>query len=323
MLTSKANTICLLELLRDYSDADHIMKMREIIEKMQSVYNLKIDRRTVYSSIAVLLEMGYDISVFEENNIGYYLRSREFDPTEIQLISDCVYVNSAIPAHQTEQLIKKLQSLLPKNKRSVYNNISVAYTERKTLNKEVFWNIETVGEAITKHKKIEFTYVKYDFNKKLIPRRVKPYIVSPYGFVVSNEKYYLICDCDDHEDRISQFRMDKIKDIKIIKADAIAPPNGFSVSEYCNNAVCMFGGETAIVTLKCDNSMLEYIIDKFGRDVRIVPDQDGKTFIALVKGTIRGIQQWASNYIDTCEVLAPPELRNSIVEFVKNNKYGV
>lgn len=323
MLTSKANTICLLELLREYSDADHIMKMSDIIEKMQLVYNLKIDRRTVYSSIAVLIEMGYDISVFEDNGIGYYLRSREFDPTEIRLISDCVYVNSAIPSHQTEQLVKKLQSLLPKNKRGSYNNITVAHTERKTLNKEVFWNIETIDEAITKRKKIEFTYVKYDFNKKLVPRRDSPYIVSPYGFIVSNEKYYLICNCEDHTDKISQFRMDKITNIKIIDAKSLVPPPDFSMSAYYDSAICMFGGETATVILKCDNYMLEILIDKFGRDMRITPNSDGKTFTAAVNGTIRRMQQWVSNYINACEVLEPLELRNTMVEFIKNNKYGI
>ena len=48
MLTEKANAICLLEVLKEYSDAEHILPMREIIAKMQSLYGIKIDRRTVY-----------------------------------------------------------------------------------------------------------------------------------------------------------------------------------------------------------------------------------------------------------------------------------
>ena len=41
MLTEKANAICLLEVLREYSDAEHILPMREIIGKMQSLYGIK------------------------------------------------------------------------------------------------------------------------------------------------------------------------------------------------------------------------------------------------------------------------------------------
>ena len=38
MLTEKANAICLLEVLKEYSDAEHILPMREIIAKMQSLH---------------------------------------------------------------------------------------------------------------------------------------------------------------------------------------------------------------------------------------------------------------------------------------------
>lgn len=62
MLTEKANAICLLEVLKEYSDAEHILPMREIIAKMQSLYGIKIDRRTVYGAVALLIEIGYDIS---------------------------------------------------------------------------------------------------------------------------------------------------------------------------------------------------------------------------------------------------------------------
>ena len=53
MLTEKANAICLLEVLKEYSDAEHILPMREIIAKMQSLYSIKIDRRTVYGAVAL------------------------------------------------------------------------------------------------------------------------------------------------------------------------------------------------------------------------------------------------------------------------------
>ena len=38
MLTEKANAICLLEVLKEYSDAEHILPMREIIAS-KLVYN--------------------------------------------------------------------------------------------------------------------------------------------------------------------------------------------------------------------------------------------------------------------------------------------
>lgn len=110
MLTEKANAICLLEVLKEYSDAEHILPMREIIAKMQSLYGIKIDRRTVYGAVALLIELGYDISLYEDNGVGYYLRERELEPSEVLLLTDAVYSFQFIPARQTEQLVQKLQS---------------------------------------------------------------------------------------------------------------------------------------------------------------------------------------------------------------------
>ena len=102
MLTEKANAICLLEVLKEYSDAEHILPMREIIAKMQSLYGIKIDRRTVYGAVALLIELGYDISLYEDNGVGYYLRERELEPSEVLLLTDAVYSFQFIPARQTE-----------------------------------------------------------------------------------------------------------------------------------------------------------------------------------------------------------------------------
>ena len=91
MLTEKSNAICLLEVLKEYSDAEHILPMREIIAKMQSLYGIKIDRRTVYGAVVLLIELGYDVSLYEDNGVGYYLRDRELEPSEVLLLTDAVY----------------------------------------------------------------------------------------------------------------------------------------------------------------------------------------------------------------------------------------
>mgnify|MGYP006981928883 CR=1 FL=1 len=54
MLSDRANAICILEILREYSDAEHILPMRTILHKMKSLYGTDIDRRTVYSAISLL-----------------------------------------------------------------------------------------------------------------------------------------------------------------------------------------------------------------------------------------------------------------------------
>ncbi len=135
MLTEKANAICLLEVLKEYSDAEHILPMREIIGKMQSLYGIKIDRRTVYGAVALLIEIGYDISIYEDNGVGYYLRSRELEQSEVLLLTDAVYSFPFIPAKQTEQLVQKLQKQLSVHQRKRYRYLTISRQDRKTDNR--------------------------------------------------------------------------------------------------------------------------------------------------------------------------------------------
>ena len=46
MTTNRANAICLLEILKEYSDANHILRMQDLIAKMKSIYAIDVDRRT-------------------------------------------------------------------------------------------------------------------------------------------------------------------------------------------------------------------------------------------------------------------------------------
>ena len=55
MQPRNVNMFYFLELLAGYSDVDHILATNEIIEMMLEKYQVKIERRTVYSYINTLM----------------------------------------------------------------------------------------------------------------------------------------------------------------------------------------------------------------------------------------------------------------------------
>ena len=217
MLSNRANAICILEILREYSDAEHILSMREIIQKMKSIYDSTVDRRTVYSAVNLLkYDLGYEISVYEENKCGYYLQERELEPSEVRLLMDTVYTFDGIPVRQSEMLIDKLQKFLSCYQRKSYCNLKIIRAERRTPNKAVFSTIDLLDEAISKKVQVEFTYLQYDLQKRLMPQKQMRYLVNPYMLVFANGNYYLVCNYNGH-DNISYYRVDKIFDVKIKK----------------------------------------------------------------------------------------------------------
>ncbi len=141
MSSPKANIICLLKILWDYSDGDNILSMKDIKSKMIQLYGRDIDRRTVSDCCDALNLAGFDVSLFKENKEGYYLRSRLFDTSELRLLIDSVYSNNTIPASDSAKLIKKLQKLTNVHKSKSYNALTVCRDNMKTPNKETFYNI--------------------------------------------------------------------------------------------------------------------------------------------------------------------------------------
>lgn len=65
------------------------------------------------------------------------------------------------------ELIQKLQNLLSKPKRKLYNSLMICRNHAKTPNKETFHNIDMLDKAIAEQKKVSFIYTEYGFDKKL------------------------------------------------------------------------------------------------------------------------------------------------------------
>lgn len=316
MITEKAISICLLEILKEYSDEENIMTMKDIITKMGQLYGLKPDRRTIYSAIGILGDIGYDVSMYDENKIGYYLRSRDIERSEVLLLSDAVYSFPFISAKQSKTLIDKLQKGLSRHQRKRYRHLKIVKPEKKTDNKQVFLNIEVLDEAISLKKQVSFTYMKYGLDKKMHPRREKSYIVNPYQLVYTNEHYYLVCNLDGYPNT-SMYRIERMKDIEILDNDLTLDCNS---EDVIDNAVYGFTGKPEIITMICDIVIIDDIIEKFGNDV-LIDKIDDTHFKATLKASSFGVKFWALQYLPYAEVIEPKQLRDDIIESLNSNKY--
>ncbi|MBK5247585.1 MAG: WYL domain-containing transcriptional regulator [Peptostreptococcaceae bacterium] len=315
--------LCILSVLEKYSDADHILSMKDILSHLKAIYAIDLDRRTVYRNVTALIEFGIDISIFEDNKRGYYLREREFEPSELHLLSDAILSAEFIPEAQGKKLIQKLQNLGSRYQTKSLGRLAFVKTNKKSPNKEIFFNIEMIDEAIKNKKQIEFQYTTYDIDLIQKPRRKEKYLVSPYVLYWGSGQYYLISNLNPHLD-LCHFRVDRIKNISAtdFPVKKIAP--GFDVYEYAKNSLFMFGGETESFTICCDRKILNDVVDQFG-DKIIIVDSDQDSFTTVVKATTDGMRIWAIHYFESCKVLSPEwlveDINTAIRKGMKN--YGI
>jgi len=215
--------------------------------------------------------------------------------------------------------MKKIHSLVSTYERKQIKNLTVIRADQKTANKNVFYNIEMLDEAIERKRKVKFDYFDYGVDKKLHKRREKKYTVNPYGMIYDNEHYYLICVMAK-QDRVSLYRIDRIQNVEITDYELDDQANRLNHQEAIKNAVYAHTGATDYVEMIIEQKALNDVIEKFGMDVVLSETNDGK-IKTRVKANLMGIKYWALQYLTTVEIINPISLRQEITELIKTSYY--
>lgn len=319
MYDKKMAMFYILEILKKYSDRNHMLKQVDIIRKLHDIYMIDIERKTIASTLEILGELGYDIY---RGPGGYCLDEREFDETEIKFLIDAIYSSKIISGEQAKDLSKKIYSTLSKYEQKDYSYIHKSTEITRTTNKEFFYNIDIITEAIKTNKKIKFNYLIYNNKGKLIERRDGyTYKVSPYYLVNNFGKYYLICNLNHHEDH-TNFRLDYISNIELTDEDRVpiidvkTLGKDFSINRHINEHVYMFGGNviTAKVLIKKDYA-ITYIYDWFGKNATLRNEND--KLYAYIKTDDRAFLYWSLQYCEEFKVIEPEYLKNKVIEHAK------
>ena len=179
---------------------------------------------------------------------------------------------------------------------------------------------KTLDEAIEKKVKVKFDYCDYGVDKQLHKRREKKYTVNPYGLVYCNEHYYLVCIMAKQVN-LSMYRLDRIQNIELTDYALDPREPGFDPQAAVKSAVYAYTGQIDTVELLVDPKKLSDVIDKFGTNIIIGENEDGRLKIT-VKASLMGMKYWALQYLEYVEIVKPCELRNEIIDLIQNNRYG-
>lgn len=311
----KALIVAIQKILAYYSDHEHPLSTKEIIRLVKDKYGIASERKAITRNISLLCEMGYDIHLHgEDNKAGYYLRERDFDDAEIRLLIDSVLSSRYIPEKDANRLIRKLHGLSNIYFSNKMKHIHSSQEWPHVRNKQLFFNIDQIDEAIQKRKQIEFTYNAYAPDGTIHPRRDRTYILNPYHMVCSNEQYYLIGNYYKYDD-ITHYRLDLITDIKIL--DSAARPvrdlpgfkSGLNIGRYVSQHIYMFGGEPKEVILRMDSSMVGAVVSKFGDKASIKPIDDSAIKVRVTTAP-EGIKFWILQCGSRCRVIRPEALKS-------------
>lgn len=322
------NVLYILNILKKYSDEDHMLSIAELQRKIKSIYDVEIDSRTIRRNINLLkYKMDYDISTREDNGKGYYINrdpDTDFEPGEIKAIIDNFsYANYIVP-NIAKNIIKKCKNIQTIYENEKLKDYEIYANDTKTENAEVIKNIEDISNSIYSKNKIKFEYWKYAITTKLEKKIVSTPIVSPYAIVYSKQQFYLI-GIKEGQSEFYNYRIDRIKNIQILDEKITIKKKKSEIQDFAESSTEMFGGKKEEIEAICHIWLLDTIFDTFGRNVTIqkIPHDD-EHFKLEVDTNPLGFKMWAMRNIDLVEVKRPESLREEMKKIVQeaNNKYN-
>lgn len=303
----KNKLLHLLRILWQETDEQHYLTTPELVEALK-VRGIPAERKSVYSDMEALKEMGFEIE--RVHNRGWHLLSRDFSLPELKLLVDAVQSSRFIPAGKSGQLIEKLEQLTSRfHAQSLHRQVFVA-GRAKSLNQSIYYNIDAIHNAVAQRQQIAFRYFKYDrFRQKVYRHGGAAYQVSPFTLLRSDENYYLIAYDPRHQE-IRHYRVDKMDQIRLLDSRIQGEESyqAMDLGSYARMHFGMFRGREAEVTLRCENNMADILIDRFGNQIAMVPlDQDHFTchvllavspqFFGWLCGLGRGIAVTAPDWV--------------------------
>ena len=342
MSTSKKKMIpsMILDILRRRTDENHTLDQKEILDELNKSFDPPLDRKTVRRNIEYLLEIGCPIAYTETprsngNDVwsDFYL-AREFTEAELRLLIDGLLFSNHVPYKRCQELIEKLEGLSSEHFKSYVKHIKTL-PDTEVYNKQLFYTIQILDEAIESERQVSFHYVNYGTDKKNHPKlgedgKPKDYIINPYQMVAKDGKYYLICNNDDYN-ILSNYRIDRIADIRILEDKKRKPfsklkdANGdrFNLGEYMKTHIKMYASGDCHVRFKITPPMVTDIIDIFGKDVRFEEETDTYVIVST-EVTENAMIQFAKSYSPDVVILEPQRLVDEMKDWAKKVKkaYG-
>ena len=313
----KLKMLYLVKIFSEETDDEHGLTIPEIQTRLEG-YGVNADRKTLYQDFDLLRDFGLDIITTRSGRNHYYhLGSRDFEIPELKLLVDSVQSAKFITDKKSGELIHKLESLVSKYQGKQLQRQVIIAGRVKTMNESIYYNVDKIHDAIGDDRQIRFHYFDWNLEKEMVPRNDGMwYQVSPWALMWDDEKYYLVA-YDENSEMVRHYRVDKMMDIGMLdepregKEDFAA----FNMPQYTTSMFGMFGGETMAVRLEGENSRVGVIIDRFGKDIIIVPVDENHFQTTVRVAVSKHFLGWIMS-LDGIKIVGPPSVVTQMEEMI-------
>lgn len=300
----KLKLLYLQDYLRQHTDEAHPASAADLLAHL-AAKGIRAERKSLYDDIHALEDYGMEILHRRGRGGGYYVTARDFELPELKLLVDAVLSSRFLTPRQSMNLIRKLAALSSTHEAELLRREIVVSGRLKTEFEDGFHNIDLLHEAIAANSQITFRYFDWGVDRQK-HFRPKDYAASPYALLWDDENYYLIAHSERHG--LTHYRVDKMEDICITGKPRFVTEEtrSFNPAAYSKEVFGMYRGERQRIKLRFENSLAGVVIDRFGREQMLIPEDSGHFILTTEISLSPNFMGWLASFAGRATILFPP-----------------
>lgn len=310
----------LTRIMLEKTDEDHALTLAQIIQELEA-RGVTAERKSLYNDFADMTDkLGVEII---KEQIGrdtfYHVGSRDFELAEVKLLIDAIQSSKFITEKKSRDLIKKLKTFVSEHQAKQLDRQVYVQGRAKTMNESIYYNVDDLHKAIGENKKISFKYYRWNVDKKLEERNHGiVFTVSPWALTWDDENYYLVA-FDDYDQKIKHYRVDKMKQIELLEEKRAGKEEfkGFDMAAYSKMNFGMYSGRKEKVKIEFNNYMVGVFIDRFGKDISIVPIDEKNSYTHVDVAISPQFFAWILSLGDEVKISGPEKIVEEMKEYVQ------
>ena len=142
------------------------------------------------------------------------------------------------------------------------------------------------------------------------------YKLSPYKLLWNGDYYYVI-GYSEKKNKVICFRVDRIAGTpEMLDKDIIPMPEDFDMENFTKEVFFMFSGEKVLVDLRCDNSLMKTMVDRFGEDVTTLAYDMTSFRIQTEVSASQTFFGWVFGFNGKVQILGPESVREQYRQMI-------
>ena len=340
----------IMDLLREHSNENKKLGIQDIQRKIEQEWELNVGRRTITRAMRVLrerygqdeegawIEEGIRLhyteiprrtgNIYTEYWVEEY-REPLFSDEELFLLIETILFSKQVSKKDAEEIAGKLKSLSENPHSAVFDVVQEAPRNYHTRDREIFWKIGQIYEAIRADRRICFSRMRVGTNGKMVRTAEERMSVSPYSVVFVEGTFVLLGGVENSK-VIQSFRIDHMADLSMVKdqrrtfvpgaAKLIADPGS-----YIHEHPYMHPGKSIQMRLLLQHTSLGDFVDTFGTNFRVCEASseeaagEKNSSIIEICCNLKDMCEWILRHIGQATVLAPEKVREYLTHLCWNS----